>query len=373
MKQKWFAVGIILLFVGTCAFLATANGKVYVGSWDGNVYCFGNQSGVKKAFLFGRYTNMSTESNYISLDAVNLRLILFKPFQFLHYVDGQKIIFLKNNSKVLTAPRFIIGIVDVMIFVETITDGTEDVCSINYLTGETSVVTNSTDIEVDNLDIVQVTYTRVGMQAILSLQVNGTIEDRGEFIDPYEEDPDLNFNVVEYGFELSTSREDYSVSYCNKTGHLIIGGTETINLTSSDFSVNGNTLSMFFSLSNADETYTSLTVITTYIKANLSSVENEFLYFSDVAPNPPLKIIEAFGPDNGYVGQIIQFNATIEPLTGLPPYTYHWDFGDGGTSALLNPTHIYTKAEVYTYTFTVIDRTGATASKSGNITILDEP
>jgi PKD repeat protein len=201
--------------------------------------------------------------------------------------------------------------------------------------------------------------------------VRGVIEDRGKFLDPNAPDiPDIyKYNKLEYGFELSTSADDYSVTYCNKTGQIIIGGVEQINLTSSDFSVNGNALSLFFSLSSADETYTSLTATTTYIKANLSSVDSGFTYLSDVAPNPPLSVIEAFAYDTGLIGEGIQFNATIEPLTGQPPYTYHWDFGDQGTSTQLNPTHVYTKAGHYTYTFTVTDQAGNTASQTGTITI----
>jgi PKD repeat protein len=33
---------------------------------------------------------------------------------------------------------------------------------------------------------------------------------------------------------------------------------------------------------------------------------------------------------------------TTEVVGGVPPYTYEWDFGDGGESALPNPTHEYT-------------------------------
>jgi len=68
----------------------------------------------RNAFLFGRYTNITTEGEYHTVEAVNLRMILFRPVQYIHYNDGEKITFLKDNSKAFITPRFIIGIVDAL-------------------------------------------------------------------------------------------------------------------------------------------------------------------------------------------------------------------------------------------------------------------
>jgi PKD domain len=254
----------------------------------------------------------------------------------------------------------------------TITDGIEDVSSVDYLTGETTVVTSSPDITVDDLDLIKATYTQQAIQATVSLQVKGNIADRGEVIDMNSEDTLTDLDTVEYGFQLTTSEQDYSVSYSNKTGQLVYGD-EQINLTSSDFSVVGDTLTISFELASAGETYTNLSVTSTYIKANFSSIDTSGLvYLSDVAPNPTLAVYEAYASNIGSVGESIQFNGSVEPLTGQPPYTYHWDFGDQGSSTQLNPTHTYKKAGVYTYTFTVTDNGDATARESGNITISTE-
>ncbi|MBN1860030.1 MAG: PKD domain-containing protein [Candidatus Thermoplasmatota archaeon] len=257
---------------------------------------------------------------------------------------------------------------------ETITDTLDDVSSIDYITGETIVVTSSPEITVDNLDIVKTTYTKVGTQATLTLQVQGIIEDRGKIIDPYGGDDfdDFDFNAVEYGFQLITSEDEYMVSYSNKTGQLT-SGMEQKNLTSSDFSVAGDTLTITFTLGSSDELYESLSVTSTFIKANFSSIETGGLtYLSDIAPNPELEIIEAYAPNLGSIGEAIQFNGSVQPLTGQPPYRYVWDFGDDSTSTLLNPTHIYTTAGTYTYTFTVIDQSEDSVSETGTITISAE-
>ena len=69
-----------------------------------------------RAFIFGRYANMSINEGYITVEAVNLRMMLCKPFQFLHYIDGEKIKFSENIIIGIILPRFhfIIGIVYVV-------------------------------------------------------------------------------------------------------------------------------------------------------------------------------------------------------------------------------------------------------------------
>lgn len=251
-----------------------------------------------------------------------------------------------------------------------ITDGTGDVSSVT-LDGNTEVITTSPDIDVTNLDIKQATYTQQGTQVTLTLTVAGTIENRGSILD-LTSSYDLNLNTVEYRFSLITSEQFYDVGYSNKTSQLSIGGGDPINLTSSDFTAQGDTITIYLSLDSVEETYENLSVEATFIKANLSSDNPDlfdFVYLSDLAPNPQLEVYEAYAPNIGETDEIIQFNGSISPLTGQPPYNFHWDFGDDTTSNQQNPTHAYTKAGKYTYTFTVTDQAGDSASETGTITI----
>jgi hypothetical protein len=203
----------------------------------------------------------------------------------------------------------------------TITDGIGDVSSIDYLTGETKVVPSHPDINVDNLDLTKATYTQQGTQATVSIQVKGTIENRGKIIDPYSEDFLSAFTTVEYEVQLETSEQTYSLSYSNQTGTLSYGD-EQINLTSSNFSVVGNTLTISFTLTSAGETYSNLSVSSTYLKANFSEAEPSIEFLSDVAPNPSLMIYDAYASNIGNIGESIQFNGSVEPLTGQPPPTH---------------------------------------------------
>jgi len=257
----------------------------------------------------------------------------------------------------------------------TISDGMGDVGSIDFLTGETIVVSNHPDINVENLDLVKTTYTQQGTQATVSLQVKGNIENRGKLLDWYNEDILNSLDTVYYEFQIFTSEQDYLVTYSNETGMQQYNDVQN-NLTSSNFSVVGSTLTITFTLVSADETYSNLSVTSYFIKGNFLEAANSedinIVLLSDIAPNPPLAVFDAFASNIGSIGESIQFNASVEPLTGQPPYTYHWDFGDQGSSTQLNPTHTYTKAGNYTYIFTVTDNAGTTASLSDNIIISGE-
>ncbi|RLF26641.1 MAG: hypothetical protein DRN01_04295 [Thermoplasmata archaeon] len=64
------------------------------------------------------------------------------------------------------------------------------------------------------------------------------------------------------------------------------------------------------------------------------------------------------GPYEGLVNEPIQFYGYA--IRGTPPYTYHWEFGDGTNSSEQNPVHVYTKTGNYSITLTVIDKMGST-------------
>lgn len=95
------------------------------------------------------------------------------------------------------------------------------------------------------------------------------------------------------------------------------------------------------------------------------------VYWDDlsVSPSAPPLTCDAGGPYTGYTGAQIQFTGSA--TGGTPPYTWLWQFGDGTTSALQNPTHAYTLPGVYMVNLTVTDSAQVTADDhtTANITI----
>jgi len=243
---------------------------------------------------------------------------------------------------------------------------------------ELKYITEHPDIEVKNIDIREVRYNRQDTSVTLRIRVEGEIENRGNLLN--FEDPGADFfniNSVEYSVTLITthgiSTNEYSILYSNKTCQIIYPDFRTENLTDNDYYVeNKNTLVITFDLDFENETYEYLEGKTTFMKWNFSIDQDyedfdEFIVLlQDIAPNPPVEAI-AFVTNLGVVGKTIDFNGSA--WFGQPPFTYHWDFGDGSTSTQKNPTHIYKKSGEYEYNLTVTDNSGDSASYSDIIEI----
>jgi len=71
---------------------------------------------------------------------------------------------------------------------------------------------------------------------------------------------------------------------------------------------------------------------------------------------------DAEGPYTGPLTTPLQFHCNV--FGGIPPYTYVWSFGDGGTSATEKPTHTYIQSGLYNVTLQVTDNEGNTSVNS---------
>lgn len=87
--------------------------------------------------------------------------------------------------------------------------------------------------------------------------------------------------------------------------------------------------------------------------------------------------VDAHGPYHGSVNESIQFTGSAE--NGNPPYSYHWDFGDGTISETQNPIHSYSVKGNYTVVLSVTDASHITINDmtwaviTGNNTPPDTP
>jgi PKD repeat protein len=88
-----------------------------------------------------------------------------------------------------------------------------------------------------------------------------------------------------------------------------------------------------------------------------------------VAPEGTL-IVDSGGPYSGFSDETIEFTGSV--VGGIPPYYWHWKFGDGDTSDEQNPLHVYVSNGNYTVTLTVTDNEGLTGNDTTIATISEE-
>lgn len=73
----------------------------------------------------------------------------------------------------------------------------------------------------------------------------------------------------------------------------------------------------------------------------------------------------------GFTNQTINFNGTLSG-DAEGPISYLWNFGDGASSTVINPTHIYASPGTYNATLLVTDQEGLTAQDSLTVTIAND-
>ncbi len=88
--------------------------------------------------------------------------------------------------------------------------------------------------------------------------------------------------------------------------------------------------------------------------------------------NTPPTADYAYQPANPRTADTIQFTDVSTDLDGTI-VAWFWRFGDGGTSAIKNPTHRYTNSGTYTVTLNVTDDDGGYSQKSKTILVRNTP
>lgn len=86
-----------------------------------------------------------------------------------------------------------------------------------------------------------------------------------------------------------------------------------------------------------------------------------------VYPHP----VSAFGFSNNCTNSTMQFTDMSTPSGFIQSWL--WDFGDGGTSTLQNPTHIYATAGTFIVSLSVTDNSGCTNVSSSPVVLNAQP
>ena len=110
--------------------------------------------------------------------------------------------------------------------------------------------------------------------------------------------------------------------------------------------------------------------LSTWVVSPTNPNDLQLLYNSIVFVNtPPSLFISPHGPYQGIVDEPIKFTSSAYGNNTDVAY-WHWDFGDGNTSNMQNPTHIYTKKGTYDITLTVENNHGEIACETTKAHVL---
>jgi cyclophilin family peptidyl-prolyl cis-trans isomerase len=74
---------------------------------------------LKRAFLVGRFQNMTINGDFVSVEAVSLRIVFFGPVQFFHISSGDVITFASQDKGLILAKSFLIGSFSVVLPINT--------------------------------------------------------------------------------------------------------------------------------------------------------------------------------------------------------------------------------------------------------------
>lgn len=85
----------------------------------------------------------------------------------------------------------------------------------------------------------------------------------------------------------------------------------------------------------------------------------------------PLPVVDCSDVTDSYLGANTGFNANVS--VGTPPFEYFWQFGDGGSSTLENPSHLYGGTGVYSASVEVTDTFGCSAVCDVSVDIILPP
>jgi PKD repeat protein len=128
-------------------------------------------------------------------------------------------------------------------------------------------------------------------------------------------------------------------------------------------------------LANPSHTYTAAGSFAAQLRVsdgvNSTVSSNIVIQVTSAGVNlPPVAVVTA-SPTNGVVPLAVSFSSSGSSDPEGTPLTYNWDFGDGTTSTVANPTHTYAAAGVYSAQLQVSDGTNVTSSSVLSINAFD--
>jgi hypothetical protein len=88
MKKKVVGIFVCLLFLTTAVPIIESQNKGTITASPSST-----SNALRKAFIFGRYTNLTAGDGHLSIEAVNLWVIYKEPTSFGHFPRGTQVTF----------------------------------------------------------------------------------------------------------------------------------------------------------------------------------------------------------------------------------------------------------------------------------------
>ena len=106
----------------------------------------------------------------------------------------------------------------------------------------------------------------------------------------------------------------------------------------------------------------TVNVVVTTVDQQSGTLTNGYTFqFADDPGNEPPQVSASGSPSAGPAPLTVNFTSSASDSDGTI-VSYSWSFGDGGTSSLQSPSHVYQQAGTYIAQVTVTDNGGATAN-----------
>jgi hypothetical protein len=153
LEKKGFVIGIILLFIGAGIIPNIVGSKVKQNDANESTVLrlFTGEQSSQKAFIFGTFTNMFIGDDYIIVEAVNLRMIPFKPFEYLHLINGEQITFSNQYNGIIVSAHFLFGLF--VVFGSTPPQTPNIACTTDSTVNKITVATVDANVKWSDIEI----------------------------------------------------------------------------------------------------------------------------------------------------------------------------------------------------------------------------
>ena len=375
---------------------AVSHGRVYIGSWDKSIYCFEMDSGnllwnystsseitSSPAVVDGRVYIGSQDTYLYCLDAIDGFLLWdFKTgfivetspivvddkvffgsndgsLYCLNTEDGSLVWEYETNSAFVSSP----AVLDENLYVGIVNG---DFICLNSLTGDHlwTFTTTSGIYSTPTLDDGKI-YFGANDYNVYCLDA-----ENGSFIWSYNAESEVHSSPsITYGFLYIGTSDGRMLCLDKDTGdflwsYVINGSVESspgvadgnvyfvtdpcCGYTSYLFCLNAYTGALLWNYNLNTQLHTKSSPALAAGKLFVGSGDGIVYAFGDIQ-----YLADANGPYYGFVNSSVEFIGSV--YGGEPGFSWYWDFGDGTTSTLQNPTHTYQSIGEYTVTLTVTD------------------